>query len=185
MIISYCFGCINATKWKEIGARLFFTAILNPIAHRNYGILRYFAVHVKRKFITMNVQAYLSFSGDCQQALNFYADCFNAKIINKQTYEDAKIDIPASYRHNLQHAELKGKGVHFMAYDAAPDTPLNNGNKIHMAVDLEDRDKAKGLFERLSKGGQVNHHFSEKDWGALYGRCTDKFGIHWMINCDL
>ena len=32
----------------------------------------------------MNVQAYLAFSGDCQKALNFYADCFDAEIINKQ-----------------------------------------------------------------------------------------------------
>jgi PhnB protein len=133
----------------------------------------------------MKVQAYLAFSGDCQQALNFYADCFDAEVTNRQTYEDSKMDIPGSYRHNLQHAELKGKGIHLMAYDAAPDTPLNNGNKIHMAVDLDDKERAKKLFENLSSGGQVNHNFTEKEWGALYGRCTDKFGIHWMINCDI
>ncbi len=133
----------------------------------------------------MKVQAYLAFSGDCQQALNFYADCFDAEVTNRQTYEDSKMDIPESYRHNLQHAELKGKGIHLMAYDAAPDTPLNNGNKIHMSIDLNDRSKAEKLFEALSSGGQVNHNFTEKDWGAMYGRCTDKFGIHWMINCDI
>ncbi len=133
----------------------------------------------------MNVQAYLAFSGDCLKAMNFYADCFNAEITNKQTYEDSKMDIPESYRRNLQHAELKGKGIHLMAYDAAPDTPLNNGNKIHLAIDMENREKAKELFSKLSSGGQVNHNFSEKEWGAMYGRCTDKFGIHWMVNCDL
>ncbi len=133
----------------------------------------------------MKVQAYLAFSGDCQQALNFYADCFEAEVTNRQTYEASKLDIPETYRHNLQHAELKGKGIHLMAYDAAPDTPLNNGNKIHMSIDLDDREKAQKLFETLSNGGQVNHNFTEKDWGAMYGRCTDKFGIHWMINCDL
>ena len=33
----------------------------------------------------MNIQAYLAFRGECQNALNFYADLFNAKIVNKQT----------------------------------------------------------------------------------------------------
>lgn len=133
----------------------------------------------------MNVQAYLAFSGDCQKALNFYADCFDAEIINKQTYENSTTDIPESYRQKLQHAELKGKGVRIMAYDAAPDTPLNGGNKIHMAIDLDKRGQAEKLFSKLSNGGQINHNFMEKDWGAMYGRCTDRFGIHWMVNCDL
>tara|TARA_R110001606_G_scaffold281100_3_gene429819 strand:- start:490 stop:894 length:405 start_codon:yes stop_codon:yes gene_type:complete len=133
----------------------------------------------------MNLQGYLAFSGDCQKAMNFYADCFNAEITNKQTYEDCRMDIPESYRRNLQHAELKGKDIHLMAYDAAPDTPLNNGNKIHLAIDLEDRNKAKELFGKLSSGGQVNHNFTEKEWGSMYGSCTDKFGCHWMVNCDL
>ena len=91
----------------------------------------------------MKIQAYLAFNGNCQEALNFYANLFNAEIKNRQTYEDKKIDVPSSFRQKLQHAELKGKGVHFMAYDAAPDTPLNNGNQINMSVDLNDLDEGK------------------------------------------
>ena len=133
----------------------------------------------------MKVRPYLAFSGNCQEAINFYADCFNAEVTNKITYEHAKMDIPESYRNKIQHAEIKGNGVHILAYDASPDTPLNSGNKIHMSIDLNDTEKAKALFIELSKGGQVNHPFNEERWGALYRRCTDKFGIHWMINCSL
>ncbi|QCX39103.1 VOC family protein [Aureibaculum algae] len=133
----------------------------------------------------MKVKPYLAFSGECQEAINFYADCFDANVTNRITYEDAKMDIPESYRKKLQHAEVKGNGVHILAYDAAPDTPLNGGNKIHMSIDLNDTNKAKTMFKKLSEGGQINNPFNEEQWGALYGRCTDKFGIHWMINCDL
>ena len=133
----------------------------------------------------MKVKPYLAFSGECQEAINFYADCFDANVTNRITYEDAKMDIPESYRKKLQHAEVKGNGVHILAYDAAPDTPLHGGNNIHMRIDLNDTNKAKTLFKKLSEGGQINNPFNEEQWGALYGRCTDKFGIHWMINCDL
>ncbi|MCK0159165.1 VOC family protein [Allomuricauda sp. F6463D] len=133
----------------------------------------------------MKVQAYLAFDGNCQEALNFYADCLGAEIKNRQTYADKKIDVPAAYRDRLQHAELKGNGVDFMAYDAAPDTPLTHGTKIHLSIDIDNKEKAQGLFEELSAGGQVHHELREREWNALFARFTDKYGINWMINCDL
>ncbi|QOD59598.1 VOC family protein [Polaribacter haliotis] len=131
----------------------------------------------------MKVQAYLAFNGNCQEALNFYGELFNADVKNKETYEDKKIDVPSSYRSKLQHAELKGKGVHFMAYDAAPDTPINNGNQIHMSVDLNDKDEAEDVFNNLAESGITHHTFREREWG-YFGRCTDKYGINWMVNCN-
>lgn len=133
----------------------------------------------------MRAHAYLAFNGNCEDALNYYANIFNAQIANKQTYEDSNQDIPESYRQNLQHAELKGDGIHIMAYDASPDTPLNSGNNIHMSVELENKDKAKTVFENLCKNGTVHHELREREWNALYGRCTDKYNIQWMVNCPL
>ena len=129
----------------------------------------------------MKVQAYLAFNGNCQEALNFYGDLFNASVENRQTYQDADIDVPSSYRDKLQHVELKGKGLHFMAYDASPDTPINHGNQVHMSVDLDDKEKAEEVFSALSQDGQTHHNFREREWG-YFGRCTDKFGINWMVN---
>lgn len=129
----------------------------------------------------MRVQSYLAFNGNCGEALNFYADLFDASISNRQTYEDKKIDVPSSYRGKLQHAELKGNGVHFMAYDAAPDTPINSGNQVHMSVDADNKEEAEKIFDSLSAKGQVHHEFRERDWG-YFGRCTDHFGINWMVN---
>ena len=131
----------------------------------------------------MKVQSYLAFNGNCQEALNFYSELFNADIKNRQTYEDKKIDVPSSFRQKLQHAELKGKGIHFMAYDAAPDTPINHGNQVHMSVDLNDKEDAEHLFSNLSSGGQVHHDFREREWGH-FGRCTDRYGINWMVNSN-
>jgi len=131
----------------------------------------------------MKVQSYLAFNGNCQEALNFYSNLFDADIKNRQTYEDKKIDVPSSFRQKLQHAELKGNGVHFMAYDAAPDTPINHGNQVHMSVDLNNEQKAEQLFSALSGGGQVHHNFRAREWG-YFGRCTDQYGINWMVNCN-
>lgn len=129
----------------------------------------------------MKIQSYVAFDGNCQEALTFYSKLFNAEIKNRQTYKEANMDIPENYRDRLQHAELSGKGVHFMAYDASPDTPLNKGNQIHLSIDSHDQAEAEKLFEALSTGGKVHHSFREREWG-YFGRCTDKFGIPWMVN---
>ncbi len=129
----------------------------------------------------MKIQSYLTFNGNCQEALNFYGELFDAKVENRITYEDKKIDVPSTYRNKLQHAELKGKGVNFMAYDASPDTPINSGNQVHMSIDLNDKESAENVFKSLSESGIVHHEFREREWG-FYGRCTDKFGINWMVN---
>ena len=60
-----------------------------------------------------------------------------------------------------------------MAYDASPDTPLNQGSNIHMSVDLADKEEAEDIFKNLSNEGITHHEFREREWG-YFGRCTDK-----------
>lgn len=130
----------------------------------------------------MRIEAYLSFRGQCQEALNHYKEIFGGDIGNIETYENKKIDIPENYRTKWQHAELKGKNFTILGYDAAPDTPLTDGNNMHLGVDMDSEGSAKFAFTELSKGGQIHTNFQKTSWGAYYGRCTDRYGINWMVN---
>ncbi|GAA4243371.1 MULTISPECIES: VOC family protein [Winogradskyella] len=130
----------------------------------------------------MKVQPYLAFKGDCKNALEFYKSVLGGSIQNEQTYNDVKIDIPANYRDKLQHAELKGKGFHIMAYDASPDTPLTNGTNINMSIDLDSKEDAVSIFNQLSAQGTVHTPFQEMSWDAFYGRCSDQYNVSWMVN---
>lgn len=130
----------------------------------------------------MKIQSYLSFNGNCQQALNFYQDIFGGEIKNVQTYEHQEIDIPENFRNKWQHAEFKGKGFEFMAYDAAPDTPLNEGNKVCMSIDCSNEDEGRQVFDKLAEKGKVHTNWQKMSWGENYGRCSDQYGIQWMVN---
>ena len=130
----------------------------------------------------MKIQAYLSFKGNCQEALKYYQSIFGGSIINRQDYSDGKIDIPENYRNKLQHAELKGDQFHIMAYDASPDTPVTDGTNIQMSVDLENKEKAQNIYDKLAHQGKIQTELQKTSWGAHYARVTDQFGINWMIN---
>lgn len=130
----------------------------------------------------MKVQPYLAFKGECNNALEFYQSVLGGNIVNKQTYNDVEADIPESYRNKLQHAELKGDGFHLMAYDASPDTPLTNGTNVNISIDVDDKQKASDLFDKLSKNGSVHTPFQKMSWDGHYGRCSDQYNISWMVN---
>ncbi|WGF92023.1 VOC family protein [Aequorivita marisscotiae] len=130
----------------------------------------------------MRIEANLAFSGNCREAFNFYQEIFGGEIKNTETYENNEIDIPDNYRNKWQHAELKGKNFTLLGYDASPDTPLTDGTNIHLGVDMDTENEAKEAFEKLASSGKIHTSFQKTSWGAQYGRCTDKFGIGWMIN---
>lgn len=130
----------------------------------------------------MKVQPYLAFNGNCKDALQFYKSILGGSIENEQKYSDVDIDIPDGFQHKLQHAELKNKDFCIMAYDATPDTPLTNGTNINMSLDIDSKEQAKAVFEKLSSSGKVHTPFQEMSWDAFYGRCSDKYNISWMVN---
>ncbi|MGZ5305046.1 MAG: VOC family protein, partial [Bacteroidia bacterium] len=41
------------------------------------------------------------------------------------------------------------------------------------------------FYTKLSAGGQATMPMENTFWGAKFGMLTDKYGQHWMINCEL
>jgi len=41
------------------------------------------------------------------------------------------------------------------------------------------------IFDTLSAGGVVAMPYGKMFWGAMLGMLTDRYGIDWMINCEL
>jgi len=50
---------------------------------------------------------------------------------------------------------------------------------------MKDVGEAKRLFDGLSQGGKVEMPLEKTFWGAVFGMLSDKYGIDWMINCQL
>ncbi len=60
---------------------------------------------------------------------------------------------------------------------------LKKGNNIHINLEPDTRAEAERLFHGLSDGGKVDMPLQDMFWDAYFGSLTDKFGVHWMINC--
>jgi PhnB protein len=128
---------------------------------------------------------YLTFSGDCRDALNYYKQCFNGEIVSMQTFGEAPGTSEGPQGKMIMHAVFRAGSIFFMASDAAPGQPLHGGNNITLNVDFENADLQEKVFKKLADGGVVNMPLQDTFWGARFGMVTDKFGINWMTNCEL
>lgn len=132
------------------------------------------------------INAYLNFSGNCREAMNFYRDCLGGEL-NMQTVEGSPIEAqcPAAMKQQILHASLAKDELLLMGSDMQePGEAFTKGNNIALSLNCSSEEEIKTYFSNLSKDGKVSHALTEQFWGATFGVLTDKYGIRWMLNYD-
>lgn len=135
----------------------------------------------------MQIEPYLTFGGNCEQALEFYAQCLGGKPTFLQRYGGSPMDnaqLPAEWKNKVLHSVFEADGTTFMASDAMPGMAPQGYSGISMSLNVpKDAARAKRIFDALSEGGQVQMAFAKTFWAEGFGMVTDKFGVPWMVNC--
>ncbi|KYC35280.1 hypothetical protein WA1_09000 [Scytonema hofmannii PCC 7110] len=54
-----------------------------------------------------------------------------------------------------------------------------------VSISLNDPVEAERIFKTLAKNGAVQMPFQQTFWAYRFGMLVDRFGVPWMINCDL
>jgi PhnB protein len=123
---------------------------------------------------------YLSFGGDAEAALNFYAEALNGRITELKRFSEAP-QMPHPNKHEILHGRVEAQGIRIMASDGKKEA---SGSRISLSLEFTDNPELDRVFAKLSVGGHVTMPVAEQFWGARFGMVTDKFGIAWMVNCD-
>ena len=137
------------------------------------------------------IHPYLTFDGTCEEAINFYASVFNTEVNMLQRFSDMPADggmpVAEDKKNEIMHASISiGDSFVLMASDTGGASgELIQGNNFSISVDPGSIEETDRIFGRLSEGGTVNMPLDKTFWGAYFGLCTDKFGISWMVNCEL
>lgn len=125
------------------------------------------------------LNAYLFFTGNCREAMEFYKDIFGGTL-KVQTYDEVPGQ-PEAMEGKVIHASLMEGDVDLMASDSPLPGHLGTG-KISLSLSGTDENKLRDVFDRLSEGGKVNSPLKKEFWGDTFGMLSDKFGVDWMVN---
>lgn len=125
---------------------------------------------------------YLSFAGRARQALEFYRGVFGGDL-TIGTYSEMRGSENPADADLVMHGQLTTPaGLTLMASDAPAAKEHSEGSSISVSVSGDDEAELEGYFERLTEGGITVLPFERAPWGDLFGMCTDRFGINWMVN---
>jgi PhnB protein len=131
-----------------------------------------------------NVQLnpYLTFDGQCEEAFRFYEKCLGAKISFSMTHGDSPEPTPPNWRNKIIHSTLAVGDQVLQGVDALPGQ-YQKPQGFSLSLNVNDPAEAERIFDALAESGAVLFPLKKTFWALLFGMLTDKFGIPWMINC--
>ena len=132
----------------------------------------------------MKVQAYVSFDGRCEEALEFYKKSVGARVTNLIRWKDSPdpaMKSPPGHEEKIMNASFRIGDTELMADDGMGEKQAEFKG-MTLAIEVADDAEAKRVFMALGEGGSVKMALMKTFWTSSFGMLTDKFGVPWMVN---
>ena len=138
------------------------------------------------------VSTYLNFPTQTEAAFLFYRSVFGGDFngpihrFGDGPAAPGQPPLSAELKNLVMHVELTILGGHVLMGTDAPQAlgfTVTPGNNVHINLEPDTRAEADRLFTALSQGGKIDMPIQDMFWGAYFGSLTDRYGIHWMVNC--
>jgi PhnB protein len=124
---------------------------------------------------------YISFRDNAREAMEFYKDVFGGNLALNTFGEYGDPNAPGA--DNIMHAQLEtDNGFTLMASDTPPGMEFNPGDNLKISLSGDDEQELRRYWDKLSEDGNVTMPLEKQMWGDLYGMCTDKYGVPWMVD---
>ena len=137
----------------------------------------------------MDYSVYLTFNGNCEEAMNFYKDALGAEMISIQRFGDmppmpGAPPLSDEDKKRVLHCNIGKDGRTIMASDSQAHHPVTFGNNAAISLNFSNEADIDRTFAAISAGGNITMPLQDTFWGAKFGMCSDKFGTSWLFNWD-
>ena len=130
----------------------------------------------------MQIVPYLTFNGNCEEALGFYQGVFGGEpdiMRFREIPPQEGIEVSDRWKEKIMHAELVIDDQLLYFSDTFEGMEVTAGDSVTVHINVDSEEELRRLFSVLSEGGKVTMPVDTMFWGAVYGSLTDKFGINW------
>jgi PhnB protein len=134
----------------------------------------------------MQLNAYLQFNGQCEEAFKFYEQALGGKIIAMTRYDStpAMGHVPAEMRDKVVHARVQIGDTILMGSDVPSDRYPGAPRGFALSARFPNVAESERAFETLANGGQISMPMGQTFFAPSFGMVTDRFGVPWMILCE-
>src|SRR6266498_5946653 len=127
------------------------------------------------------ISAYLTFDGNCREALAFYKECFGGEL-TIETVKGSPMEShwPKEVQNNILHSSLISETITILASDMVEQNGLTVGNNVTLALACKTDPEIEIYFQKLSQDGTIKYPLHNFYSGKI-GGIIDKFGINWFL----
>ncbi|HSU45275.1 MAG TPA: VOC family protein [Arthrobacter sp.] len=128
---------------------------------------------------------YLSFRDNARDAMNFYQSVFGGEL-TLSTFGDFQASEDPAEAEKIMHGMLTTThGLVLMGADTPNGMEYRPGSSISISLSGDDEVELRGYYQKLSSdGGAVTVPMEKSPWGDVFGMCTDRFGVAWLVNVN-
>jgi PhnB protein len=130
--------------------------------------------------MTVELNPYLFFPGNTEQAIAFYQQVFGGQVTITRR-GDVDPTATAEEKNQVVNALLTGGDITLRASDRR-DASNDPQTRIELSLIGTDEQRLRALFDGLAAGGTVRDQLERQFWGDIFGAVTDKYGIGWQVN---
>ncbi|MDE2348197.1 MAG: VOC family protein [Gammaproteobacteria bacterium] len=131
---------------------------------------------------------YLSFDGNCAEAMRFYERTLSGKLELLMRNADSPFaaQVPPEHADRIIHARLALPGGGYLyAGDCPPQMKHAGIHGVALTLNFDTVAQATAVFEALADGGTVTMAQQPMFWAKTWGMLTDRFGTPWIVNGEL
>jgi PhnB protein len=125
---------------------------------------------------------YLGFRNEAREAMDFYQSVFGGEL-TRSTFGEFQASQDPAEQDKIMHSMLETQGgLVLMGADTPDGMELASGSNISVSLSGDDEAELRGYWEKLSADGTVTVPLEKAPWGDMFGMCTDRFGVAWLVN---
>jgi PhnB protein len=129
------------------------------------------------------INAYLTFDGNCAEAMRFYESTLGGKLSLMTAAESPMASkVPPDAANRVVHAHLSADGGILMASDSMGGQPYERMQGFSVSLQYPTAAEARRVFDALAAGGRVVMPMEKTFWSEGFGMLVDRFGTPWMVN---
>ena len=129
----------------------------------------------------MQMQTYVNFNGNCEEAFRFYAQHLGGKtegFFRWKDMPDAEKHMPPGMENKVLHTQMQLAGKMLLGADVPGAEPMRSA---YLTLKVDSKEEAERIYNVLSEGGEVFMKMGETFFAERFGQFRDRFGINWMV----
>jgi len=128
---------------------------------------------------------YIYLNGNAEEAMHFYKELFKIGKMEIMRYKETNPKLAdTAWGDKVIHGVLTHEKFELFFSDMQENTAALPTGKISLTLEFDNEEEIRRVYDALKKGGKIDMSLDYTFWDALYGSLSDKYGVHWDLNCQ-